>query len=191
MSVVSPILSVIIVAYKSRDELPVCLAALPVGLVGRRMEVCVVNNSPGEGVAGWKAQKFPALQWIATGQNLGFGEGNNLGYQDVSGECVLFLNPDAVCNVSAPEHCWRWIMSGPGIGLVSPKVVQTDGVMNLACRRSIPALWDGLCRVAGLATIFDANRDVYLTHFGRSRWSRAKYMNRLRPVEACRQHRRG
>src|SRR5258707_1132140 len=33
-------------------------------------------------------------------------------------------------------------------------LVQVDGAMNLACRRSIPSLWDGFCRATGLAARF-------------------------------------
>jgi N-acetylglucosaminyl-diphospho-decaprenol L-rhamnosyltransferase len=32
--------------------------------------------------------------------------------------------------------------------------VLADGAMDLACRRSIPTLWDGFCRASGLAAAF-------------------------------------
>lgn len=149
-----PILSVIIVAYKSRDELPACLGSLPAALLGRPVEVCVVNNSPGDGAAEWLAREFPAVRLIEPGANLGFGRANNLGYRATTGECVLFLNPDTVCNVPALEHCVQRILAEPGIGLLSPKLVLADGSMDLACRRSIPTLWDGFCRASGLAAAF-------------------------------------
>jgi len=148
------LLSIVIVAYKSRDELSACLASLPQELLGRPVEVCVVNNSTGDGVAGWMAQEFPMMRLIETEQNLGFGRANNLGYRATSGECVLFLNPDTVCNGPALEHCLRRILAEPNMGLISPKLVQADGAMDLACRRSIPTLWDGFCRASGLAALF-------------------------------------
>ncbi|MEJ1973263.1 MAG: hypothetical protein WDM96_12615 [Lacunisphaera sp.] len=54
-----PALSIIIVAYQSRDELPACLGSLPAALLGRPVEVCVINNSPGDSVAAWIATAFP------------------------------------------------------------------------------------------------------------------------------------
>ena len=149
-----PILTILIVAYKSRDELPACLGSLPGEVLGRPVEVCVVNNSPGDGVAEWMAREFPALRCLEPGANLGFGRANNLGYGATTGECVLFLNPDTVCNAPALEHCVRRIITEVAIGLISPKLVQADGSMDLACRRSIPTLWDGFCRAAGLAAAF-------------------------------------
>ena len=150
----TPLLSIVIVAYKSRDELPACLGSLPRELLGRPVEVCVVNNSPGDGMAKWIAGEFPAVKFIETGVNLGFGRANNLGFRNTSGECVLFLNPDTVGNLPALEHCLQRIMTEYGVGLISPKLVQADGNMDLACRRSIPTLWDGFCRASGLSAVF-------------------------------------
>jgi len=38
--------------------------------------------------------------------------------------------------------------------MISPKLVLADGSMDLACRRSIPSLWDGFCRASGLSARF-------------------------------------
>ena len=150
----APILSIIIVAYKSRDELPACLGSLPAELSGRPVEVCVVNNSPDDGVAGWMRKEFPAVQLIEPEKNLGFGRANNAGYRATTGDAVLFLNPDTISNVAALEHCVRRLFGAEPIGLISPKLVLADGSMDLACRRSIPTLWDGFARATGLAAAF-------------------------------------
>lgn len=147
-------LAIIIVAYRSRDELPACLGSLPATLLGRRVEVCVVNNSPGDGVAEWIKREFPRVRLLEPGDNLGFGRANNLGLANTSGDCVLFLNPDTISNAAALEHCVRRVEDEGALGLLSPKLVQANGAMDLACRRSIPTLWDGFCRASGLAAAF-------------------------------------
>ncbi|HET7535426.1 MAG TPA: glycosyltransferase family 2 protein, partial [Candidatus Didemnitutus sp.] len=149
-----PILSIIIVAYRSRDELPACLASLPAMLLGRPVEVCVVNNSPGDGVAAWANRDFPRVRVIEPLENLGFGRGNNRGFRETSGEFVLFLNPDTICNVAALERCVQRARDDETIGLISPRLELAGGAMDLACRRSIPTLWDGFCRATGLAAAF-------------------------------------
>jgi len=149
-----PVLSIIIVAYKSHDELPDCLASLPHQLQGRPVEVCVVNNSPKDGVAGMVAEQFSRVNFIEPGANLGFGRANNLGYRATSGETVLFLNPDTICNDDALTHCVRRVLGESEIGLISPRLQLANGSMDLACRRSIPTLWDGFCRATGLASAF-------------------------------------
>lgn len=114
----------------------------------------VVDNSPGDGTGEIVQREFGYVTYLAPGENLGFGRANNLGFARARGECVLFLNPDTISNAVALEHCVRRVREDEAIGLISPRLVQADGTMDLACRRSIPTLWDGFCRAAGLATRF-------------------------------------
>ncbi|HTX66288.1 MAG TPA: glycosyltransferase family 2 protein [Opitutaceae bacterium] len=154
----TPLLSVIIVAYRSHDELGPCLASLPRTLAARPVEVIVVDNSPGDGAGDLVRRDFPWVRYLAPGGNLGFGRANNLGYRQAAGELILFLNPDTIANAPALEHLVRRLQAEPGIGLLSPRLVQADGTMDLACRRSIPNLWDGFCRACGLAAAFPRRR---------------------------------
>ncbi|MFA5057398.1 MAG: glycosyltransferase family 2 protein [Opitutaceae bacterium] len=158
MSNAPPILSVIIVAYRSRDEIGPCLASLPRALAGRPVEVVVVDNSPGDGTAAVVQRDFPGVHYLAAAENLGFGRANNLGYRHATGDFILFLNPDTVANETALVHGVRRLEAEADIGLLSIKLIQADGTMDLACRRSIPTLWDGFCRASGLAAAFPRSR---------------------------------
>lgn len=151
-----PLLSIVIVAYKSRDEIAGCLGSLPREIDGRAVEAIVVDNSAGGGDAcGAIVQAaYPWVGYVAAPANLGFGRANNLGYARARGELVLFLNPDTVCNGEALRHCAEVVRRERTIGLISPRLELADGSMDLACRRSIPTLWDGFCRASGLAAAF-------------------------------------
>ncbi len=150
-----PLLSVIIVAYQSRDELPACLASIARRIAGRSVEIVVVDNSrDADGAATWVRQEFPWVECVVPDTNLGFGRANNLGFRRTSGECVLFLNPDTVINEAALTHCVERTLAEPDLGLISPRLELADGSMDLACRRSVPSLWDGFCRATGLAAAF-------------------------------------
>ena len=149
-----PLLSVVIVAYQSRDEIGPCLGSLPRRIAGRAIEVIVVDNSPGDGTGERVRRDFPWVDYLAAEANLGFGRANNRGYARSRGEHVLFLNPDTVANEAALAHCVARLGAEPRIGLLSPRLELADGSMDLACRRSIPTLWDGFCRASGLAAAF-------------------------------------
>jgi GT2 family glycosyltransferase len=149
-----PLLSIVIVAYKSRDEIGGCLASLPRTLAGRPVEVVVVDNSPGDGAGEMVQRDFPWITYLPAATNLGFGRANNAGYARTRGEFVLFLNPDTLANEKALAHCVGRLQAEPAIGLISPRLELADGSMDLACRRSIPTLWDGFCRASGLAAAF-------------------------------------
>lgn len=150
----SPLLSIIIVAYRSRAELGPCLASLPRRLPRGEVEVIVVDNSPEDGAGEMVRRDFPWVVYEPSASNLGFGRANNVGYARARGGFILFLNPDTVANADALAHGISRLDSEPTIGLISPRLELADGTMDLACRRSIPTLWDGFCRAAGLAAIF-------------------------------------
>jgi GT2 family glycosyltransferase len=149
-----PLLSIVIVAYKSRDEIGPCLASLPRRLAGREVQIVVVDNSPGDGTGDRVRRDFPWVEYLPAEGNLGFGRANNAGYARARGEFVLFLNPDTVANEAALAHCVARLRAEPQVGLISPRLELADGSMDLACRRSIPSVWDGFCRASGLAAIF-------------------------------------
>ncbi|MEY4938638.1 MAG: hypothetical protein RIQ93_373 [Verrucomicrobiota bacterium] len=149
-----PLLSIVIVAYKSRDEITGCLGSLPRVIAGGSVEVIVVDNSPGDGAGEIARRDFPWVDYVAAPANLGFGRANNLGYARTRGEFVLFLNPDTISNAAALEHCLARLRNDDRVGLISPRLELADGSMDLACRRSIPTLWDGFCRATGLAAAF-------------------------------------
>jgi GT2 family glycosyltransferase len=151
----SAFLSVVVVAWRSRDEILPCVRPIPSTLGGGSVEIVVVDNSlNADGTVDLLAREASHVRCLVPAENLGFGRGNNLGFRETSGECVLFLNPDTVCNAAALEHCLARVRSELGLGLLSPKLVQADGSMDLACRRSIPTAWDGFCRASGLAARF-------------------------------------
>lgn len=152
---VKGLLAIVIVAYRSRDEIGACLRSLPREIDGRAVQVVVVDNSLDvDGTGAVAREAYPDVDYVVPGGNLGFGRANNLGYARSSAECVLFLNPDTVCNAAALEHCVARVRAEPELGLISPKLMMADGGMDLACRRSIPTLWDGFCRASGLAARF-------------------------------------
>jgi GT2 family glycosyltransferase len=91
---VRPTLSVLIVAWNSREELGRTLPALLPEL-GDGDELIVVDNDSGDGTAAAVASLAPAARVVQTGGNLGFAAGCNAGAAAASGELLVVLNPDA------------------------------------------------------------------------------------------------
>jgi GT2 family glycosyltransferase len=150
-----PLLAVVIVAFHSRGELAACLGSIPRTIDGRGVEVAVVDNSgDADGTGELVRAAYPWVDYVNPGENLGFGRANNVGYARTTAPYVLFLNPDTVLDPAAVAHCLGRLAEDPSIGLISPRLVQADGSLDLACRRSIPSAWDGFCRATGLAAAF-------------------------------------
>jgi len=91
---VRPTLSVLIVAWESRDDLARTLPALLPEL-GDGDELVVVENKPGDGSAEVVRELAPAARIVRMGRNSGFAGGCNAGAEAASGDLLVILNPDA------------------------------------------------------------------------------------------------
>jgi GT2 family glycosyltransferase len=91
---VRPTLSLLIVAWNSREELARTLPALLPEL-GEGDELIVVDNDSADGTAAVVRELAPAAVVVETGANLGFAAGCNAGAERASGELLVILNPDA------------------------------------------------------------------------------------------------
>lgn len=89
-----PTLSVLIVAWNSRDELARTLPALLPEL-GEGDELIVVDNDSGDGTADVVASLAPRARIVRSARNLGFAGGCNEGAAQACGDLLVILNPDA------------------------------------------------------------------------------------------------
>jgi GT2 family glycosyltransferase len=91
---VRPTLSVLIVAWNSREELARTLPAL-LSELGDGDELIVLDNDSGDGTAEAVRELAPAARVLRSGRNLGFAAGCNAGAEEASGDLLVILNPDA------------------------------------------------------------------------------------------------
>jgi len=91
---VRPTLSVLIVAWNSREELARTLPALMPEL-GKGDELIVVDNASEDGTAERVAELAPMARIVRRPRNLGFAGGCNAGAAEARGDLLVVLNPDA------------------------------------------------------------------------------------------------
>lgn len=87
-------------------------------------DIVVVDNDSSDGSVEYLKKNFPSVRVVESGENLGFGKGNNLGvrtYPDY--DAYLFLNND----VSVPKDWLKELVkvleSDAKVGAVGPKVL--------------------------------------------------------------------
>jgi GT2 family glycosyltransferase len=91
---VRPTLSVLIVAWNSREELARTLPAVVPELEAGD-ELIVVDNASDDGTADTAAELAPAARIVGSARNLGFAAGCNEGAEQARGDLLVILNPDA------------------------------------------------------------------------------------------------
>jgi len=106
---VRPTLSVLIVAWNSRDELGRTLPALLPEL-GEGDELIVVDNDSTDGTPEAVAGLAPAARLVPAGGNVGFAAGCNLAAARAGGDLLVVLNPDA-----APRPGWGEAIRRPWV----------------------------------------------------------------------------
>ena len=86
-------------------------------------EVIVVDNgSYGDDVS-MISSSYPEVVVIATGENLGFAGGNNVGIRAAHGRYILMINNDAELTEGGVDAMLMRIEQEDNIGLVSPKIL--------------------------------------------------------------------
>jgi GT2 family glycosyltransferase len=91
----SPVLSILMVSYNSRDVLSECLPS-----IGRNIsmpfEVVLVDNNSTDGTAQYIREFHPWVRLIQSSANLGFSGGNNRAAREAKGMYFLLLNCDTI-----------------------------------------------------------------------------------------------
>jgi N-acetylglucosaminyl-diphospho-decaprenol L-rhamnosyltransferase len=89
-----PLVSIVCVNFNGEDLFAAWLAGVR-GSDHPRLETIVVDNASSDGSVALLAAE-PDVRLVASPDNLGFGQGCNLGASHATGELLLFMNPDAV-----------------------------------------------------------------------------------------------
>ncbi len=89
-----PSLSVLIVAWNSREDLGRTIPALLPEL-SEGDELIVVDNDSGDGAAAAVLALAPAARIVTMGRNVGFAAACNAGAEEAGGDLLVILNPDA------------------------------------------------------------------------------------------------
>src|SRR5215218_1630779 len=133
-----PRLSVIVVSFNCLHHVERCLASLEPERAELDFEVLLVDNRSGDGTLAAVAERFPWVQGIDAGGNVGFSRGNNLALELAVGEHILLLNPDTEVEPGALRACVEELDRHPDIGMLGCKLVQPDGRLDHACKRGFP-----------------------------------------------------
>ncbi len=87
-------ITVVIVTYHTPETIILdCLNSLD-----KNIKVIIIENSDKFSNEELILSKFNNVKILCSGENLGYGAGNNLGLREVKTEYALILNPDTICD---------------------------------------------------------------------------------------------
>jgi GT2 family glycosyltransferase len=154
----TPNISIIIVNYNVRDYLYNCLQSIRAASEGLEIETIVVDNDSSDGSVEYLRPRFPEVNFIETGENLGFGRANNLGFDNASGKYFLILNPDTIIREDTLKSMFEFMENDTETGIAGCKVLNEDGTFQEQCRRGFPTPWASFSKLFGLQKLFPKSK---------------------------------
>ncbi len=150
-------LSVVILNWNTRALLEDALRSIVCAPHRVGVETIVVDNGSADGSQEMVQNCFPGVTLIHNPINSGFGAGNNVALPVAAGRYILFLNSDTVVEEGALDAMVQFADAHPDIGILGPKLLNTDGSLQYSCRR-YPNLGTGFFRNTPLGRLFPKNR---------------------------------
>ena len=126
-----PAITILIVNWNSQEELLQCLSTV-VAQTGDQDQVVVVDNGSHDESCAAVRRRFPGVELVEAGENLGFAEGCNRGIEQASGAWIFTLNNDA----ELMEGCLERLRdtasrAGQRVGMLQPKMLFRDAPEQL------------------------------------------------------------
>ncbi|MDR2018708.1 MAG: glycosyltransferase family 2 protein [Syntrophobacterales bacterium] len=90
------------------------------------LETIVVDNGSDDGSPDMIRKNYKSVILLETGQNLGFGAGNNIGITQTKGTCILVLNNDATLHPACISEMKKSLEKDPGFGACASKIYIAD-----------------------------------------------------------------
>jgi len=151
-------ISIIIVNWKSRDDLRTCLQSIWTKTKESSFEVLVVDNASYDGCAEMLEREFPSVIFLQSNRNLGFAGANNLAAKKASGDILLFLNPDTELLENTIFILAKHLTNLPGAAAVGCRLLNRDRCLQTSCVQAFPTVLNQLLDSDFLRDKFPASK---------------------------------
>lgn len=122
-----PFLTVIVLAYNTRDLVVQCVRNFYEPAISLGWQVIVVDNGSTDETASIILEKFPAVELVRSERNLGFAGGMNLGLRRAKGRVIALMNSDVLASAEALWGAATVLLEQSGVGAISPLLRTPDG----------------------------------------------------------------
>lgn len=127
-------LSVIVVTFNSLPVLSACLTNLRTALKDIDHELILVDNASAQEPLSSAREIFPDCISVMNSSNVGFAAACNRGAETASGELLLFVNPDVLCDADSIVNLQREYPQREKVGVLGARMRFADGSFQATCR---------------------------------------------------------
>ena len=162
-------ISVLILNYNVANFLDLCLISVSEALKNYNHEIIVVDNASSDNSLEIIEKYHQNVILIKNKENSGYPKGNNLGFEKVTGDYLLILNPDVI----VPEDLIESILKKEETnnqGIAGCYLFDGCGNYLPESKRQTPTPWVPFTKIIGLYKIFP-----------KSKWFNQYYAMHLKP----------
>lgn len=120
-------LSLVIVSYNSREDLEPLLDGVAAAADGLRVETIVVDNASRDESAAFVRARYPNVEVVENGWNLGISAAVNMGLARARGRIVVAANADVVPTPGALRTIVAYLDAHPDVGCAGVRLVYPGG----------------------------------------------------------------
>jgi GT2 family glycosyltransferase len=161
-----PLVSAIVLNYKTPRDTIRCVRALLKQTALEKMEILIVDNHSENDSIGFLRNTFgkePHVRILETPRNRGYGQGNALAITAAQGKYLLIINPDNELEPKGVERMADALEHDASIGILGPKLVHEDGTIRDSYR-TFPTVTDIFIKRTYLRQLFPQRMRRYLQH---------------------------
>jgi len=153
-----PKISVLIVSYNVKQYIVHCIDSIKRSNYGGEIEIVVVDNNSFDNSLVEVKNKYPDVIDVQNDENYGFGKAVNQAARKATGDYYLILNPDTILEENTISIFVDYLLNNESVGMVGPKIVNSDGSLQKGCKRSFPTISVALPKILGLDKLFPNSR---------------------------------
>ncbi len=153
-------ISIVIVSFNVEKLLKECIESIYKETQAGSFDIWVVDNNSRDNSVQMVRENFPEVNVIENNENVGFPRANNQAVVKSQSDYILLLNPDTIIQDLAIDKMVAFMDSDPKVGVSGCRVLNEDGSLQLACRRSIPTPKVAFYRLSGLSRLFPNSKTM-------------------------------
>jgi len=128
-------ISIIIVSWNTKEYLERCLASIYSSENNVEFEIIVVDNNSTDDSAAMVKTEFPDVKVVVNSENYGFAKANNIGFNESSGDYLLFLNSDCEVKEKSISKMLDNLREHEEVGMIGPALQYPDGRFQFSTGR--------------------------------------------------------
>lgn len=160
----TPVLSIIILNYRSKEFCDKCLRSLFLHPIDVDFEIILVDNDSQDDSITYIQERWgDKVRYIQNERNEGFGMAHNIAIKEALGEYIVIINPDIEVHENTINTLLEYLKSHPQCGIVGPQLIYPDGTIQDSYR-NFPTISDLIIKRTFLRKLFKNRMKHYLMY---------------------------